>query len=90
MLLRLPLNDGIEPEWSWISPKQARLEAVERLLHNHEAVARFAARAKSGPGFPPAWAELADPNAAGQVACEWRVEAQAAEKWVPIIDVCLG
>ena len=61
---RLPLQDGIEPEWSWISSKQARLEAVERLLHNHDAVARFAARAKSGPGFPPAWAELADPNAA--------------------------
>ena len=28
----------------------------------YKAIARFAARAKSGPGFPPAWAELADPN----------------------------
>ena len=31
-----------------------------------QAVSRFAARAKSGPGFPPAWAELADPNAPGR------------------------
>lgn len=74
---QLPLTESIEPEWSWISPREARLEAAELILHNHEAVARFAARAKSGPGFPPAWAELADPN------------AQAAEKWVPIMDVFL-
>ena len=74
---QLPLSDSVEPEWSWISPREARLEAAERMIHNHEAIARFAARAKSGPGFPPAWAELADPN------------AKAAEKWIPIVDIFL-
>ncbi|CAK8989347.1 unnamed protein product [Durusdinium trenchii] len=74
---KLPLKTSVEPEWSWISSRDARHEAAERLIHNHEAVSRFAARAKSGPGFPPAWAELADPN------------AKPAEKWVPIIDIFL-
>ncbi|CAJ1330425.1 unnamed protein product, partial [Effrenium voratum] len=74
---QLPLQPGVEPEWSWISPRQARQEAAERLIHNHEAVAKFAARARSGPGFPPAWAELSDPN------------AKPAEKWVPVMDLFL-
>mmetsp|Transcript_15858 Transcript_15858/g.37438 ORF Transcript_15858/g.37438 Transcript_15858/m.37438 type:complete len:500 (-) Transcript_15858:275-1774(-) len=75
---KLPLETGlIEPEWSWITPAEARREAAERLINNHEAVARFASRARSGPGFPPAWAELSDPN------------AQPAEQWVATVDVFL-
>lgn len=35
--VRLPLSDSVEPEWSWISPREARLEAAERMIHNHEA-----------------------------------------------------
>ncbi|CAE7267450.1 PDF1A, partial [Symbiodinium microadriaticum] len=75
---KLPLQaDPIEPEWSWISSAEARREAAERLINNHEAVARFASRARSGPGFPPAWAELSDPN------------AKPAEKWISTMDVFL-
>jgi len=75
---KLPLQaDLIEPEWSWISSAEARREAAERLINNHEAVARFASRARSGPGFPPAWAELSDPN------------AKPAEKWISTMDVFL-
>ena len=33
---RLPLAKSIEPEWSWISARDARLEAAERIIHNHE------------------------------------------------------
>jgi hypothetical protein len=33
---RLPLAESIEPEWSWISARDARLEAAERIIHNHE------------------------------------------------------
>ena len=41
----------------------AKREAAERLIHNHAAVARFAARGLAGAGFPPVSAELSDPNA---------------------------
>ena len=41
----------------------ARREAVERLLHNREAVARFTSRGLGAAGFPPVSAPLSDPNA---------------------------
>ena len=42
---------------------QAAREAAERLIANHAAVARFAARGAGRPGFPPVAAPLSDPNA---------------------------
>ena len=45
-----------KPLFDWNNPTQ------QRTCRLYKAIARFAARAKSGPGFPPAWAELADPN----------------------------
>jgi len=74
---KFPLRDVTEPDWGWISPAEARREAAERMIHNPAAIARFAARGAASPGFPPVWAELADPNAA------------PAEEWVPSVDVFL-
>ena len=45
------------------SPPNSLCQAAERLIHNHEAVAAFAARGAGLPGFPPVMAELADPRA---------------------------
>ena len=42
----------------------ARREAAERLMANHEAVSRFAARGLGRPGLPPVSAPLSDPRAA--------------------------
>mmetsp|Transcript_30917 Transcript_30917/g.91861 ORF Transcript_30917/g.91861 Transcript_30917/m.91861 type:complete len:474 (-) Transcript_30917:252-1673(-) len=78
--LPLPEDDG-----SLLQPLQglgagadaARREAAERLLHNHEAIGRFAARGLSAPGFPPVAAELSDPNAA------------PAEEALPVVDALL-
>jgi glutathione S-transferase len=43
------------------SPEEARREAANSLISNHEAVVRFACRALGTPGFPPVSAPLADP-----------------------------
>ncbi|CAK0896974.1 unnamed protein product, partial [Prorocentrum cordatum] len=74
---KLPLQDSWEPDWGWVPPAAARREAVERLLHQPQSVARFAARGAAAAGFPPAWAELADPN------------ARPAEEWVPAVELFL-
>lgn len=75
---QFPLTAVTEPDWDWISSAEARREAVERMSHRPESIARFAARGASKmPGFPQVSAELADPN------------AQPAEDWIPAIDVLL-
>lgn len=55
----------------------ARREAAERLMANHEAVARFASRGLCGSGFPPVAAPLSDPN------------APVGEKALPMVDTAL-
>lgn len=40
-----------------------RLRAVQRLVDNHEAVTKFAARGCGQQGSPPVNAPLSDPNA---------------------------
>ena len=72
-----PDNQGLEPDWTWIKPGEARREAAERLLHNHSGVAKFACRG-SRSGFPPVSAPLADPNASSD------------EALVPVIDMALA
>ena len=47
---------------------EARREAAERLLANHDAITRFAARGLAGPGFPPVSAPFSDPNAVADEA----------------------
>jgi len=75
---QLPLDHStIEPEWGWISSDQAHREAAERLIHNRQNVIRFAARGAGLPGFPPAAADLADPNAI------------PSEVWTHCVDVLL-
>lgn len=60
----LPLSPGtLEPDWGWYDEGAARREAAERLVHNHAAIARFAARGAGKQGMPPVMAPLADPNA---------------------------
>jgi glutathione S-transferase len=75
---RLPLEPdlgGIEPDWTWISPEQARRQAVERVSGNHEAIVRFASRGAGSPGFPGVSAPLADPNAVPNPAVAGSVDA---------------
>lgn len=45
------------------SPELDKLRAVHRLVENHEAVAKFAARGCGQQGSPPVNAPLSDPNA---------------------------
>jgi len=71
------LKDGLLscPSMSWKEPgweeddttarttlQQYRLEASERILHNHEKICKFAARAAGLPGLPACSAPLADPK----------------------------
>ena len=44
-------------------PDMDRLRAVQRLVDNHEAVTKFAARGCGQQGSPPVNAPLSDPNA---------------------------
>lgn len=44
-------------------PDMDRLRAVQRLVDNHEAVAKFAARGCGQQGSPPVNAPLSDPYA---------------------------
>ena len=65
--LPLPEDDGTLAEpltGLGLSEDAARREAVERLLANHAAIVRFAARGVSAPGSPPVSAPLSDPNVA--------------------------
>ena len=71
--LPLPEDDGnlLEP-LSGLSQSDgaARREAAERIIANHAAVTRFAARGTAKAGFPPVSAPLSDPNAkADEAAC---------------------
>ena len=45
------------------NPAVDRLRAAHRLVENHEAVVKFAARGCGQPGSPPVNAPLSDPNA---------------------------
>lgn len=51
-----------------------RLRAATRLIDNHEAVVRFAARGCGTEGNPPVMAPLSDPN------------AQPGLQYVPAVD----
>lgn len=53
------VSPSFEPLWSWV--EHPAKEAAARLAANGKNVAAFAAR--QPPGFPPARADLADPNA---------------------------
>jgi len=80
--LPLPDSDAACLEPFALSPngsdaRAARREAAERLVHNHKAIARFAARGAGSPGPKPVSAPLADPTA---------VPAEAA---VPAVDLAL-
>jgi glutathione S-transferase len=55
-------------------PPVDRLRAAVRLISNHEAVARFAARGCGSEGKPPVTAPLSDPN------------AQAGTQYIPAVD----
>jgi glutathione S-transferase len=67
MSWQLPLPPAglaqLEPVSPHIDDADARLEAAERLMRNHERVVRFAARAVGERGSPPVAAPLADPRA---------------------------
>lgn len=58
-------------------PQLDRLQAAARLVNNHAAVARFAARGAGQPGSRPVSAPLADPS------------ATAADQHVPAMDAAL-
>lgn len=45
------------------APESDRARAAYRLVSNHAAVARFAARGAGQPGARPVWAPLSDPSA---------------------------
>jgi len=78
--LPLPQDDGalLQPLTGLgQSEDAARREAAERLLANHDDVARFAARGLSGPGFPSVSAPLSDPN------------AKPNENMLPVVDALL-
>ena len=55
-------------------PPLDTLRAAARLVGNHEAVARFAARGCGRPGRRPVSAPLADPS------------AEAGEAYLPAVD----
>lgn len=63
-----PDNDGLEPDWTFLTvtgndEAAARREAVERISFNHEAIVKFACRGAGSKGFPNFGAPLSDPNA---------------------------
>lgn len=72
-----PSADIVEPISPPVDDAHARVEAAERLLRNHEAVSRFAARGVGQAGFPPVGAPLADPR------------AKPADAVVPAVDAAL-
>ncbi|CAM9617532.1 unnamed protein product [Chrysoparadoxa australica] len=70
----LPLKQGIEP----IGPKsetEAKLEAAQRLISNHEAVVAFSLRGLAGPGSPRVSAPYSDPYAMAEETFEPAVDA---------------
>jgi len=76
--LPLPEDDEHQPlAHLGLAPDAARRQAAERLLANHAAVVRFAARGAGRPGFPPVSAEFSDPN------------ATPSEAAVPLVDAAL-
>lgn len=70
----LPLPGAPAEPAGPLAPDAARREAAARLLHNFDAVASFAARGVGKPGFPPAMAPLADPNAEADSRYEEQVK----------------
>lgn len=64
---RLPLPpldaDALEPSWRGERPEMDRVEAAAKLVGNHDAVTRFAARGCGKAGARPVAAPLSDPTA---------------------------
>lgn len=59
-----PLDEEPQPLGGFGQDEDAaKREAAERIIANHKAVVRFAARAGGGAGFPPVSAPLSDPRA---------------------------
>lgn len=57
------------------APESDRARAAYRLVKNHAAVARFAARGAGQPGARPVWAPLSDPSAVPNEAVVEHVDA---------------
>lgn len=57
------------------APDLDRARAAYRLVDNHAAVARFAARGAGQPGARPVWAPLADPSAVPNESAVEHVDA---------------
>ena len=62
---RCPLSDAdaLEPSWRGERPEMDRVEAAAKLVGNHDAVTRFAARGCGKAGARPVAAPLSDPTA---------------------------
>jgi len=65
-----------EPDWTFCGDKgAAKLEAVERVSANHQAIVKFACRGAGSAGFPRYGAELSDPNAVSNESVQPFVDA---------------
>ena len=78
---RLPLAplgpESPEPSWTGESPELDRLEAAAKIVSNHVAVTKFAARGCGTKGDRPVGAPLSDPT------------AKPGETHVPAVDAAL-
>jgi glutathione S-transferase len=80
-----PHNGGIEPDWEW-AMEGAKLEAVERISANLEAIVSFAARGAGKAGFPSYRAPLADPKATPSDAVKTGVRTCLQEVCMALLE----